>query len=73
VEAFNNDNDGLGIGLGVITLALYGGNIFSAVNVAHKYNDREERRLQERLAPYEQIGSNRNKPPVASLALKYFF
>jgi hypothetical protein len=73
VEAFNQDHDELGIALGVVTLALYAGNILSAVNVAHKFNDRENRRLEELLAPYERLGSVGQQIPSASLALKFFF
>ena len=73
VEAFNRDHDELGIALGLVTVAFYAGNIFSAVNVAHKFNDREERRLKERIAPYERVGSIRQRPGSLSLALKFFF
>jgi hypothetical protein len=73
VEAFDQNHDELGIALGIITLAFYAGNIFSAVNVAHKFNDREERRLRERLAPYERVGFARQRPASVSLALKFFF
>jgi tetratricopeptide (TPR) repeat protein len=73
VEAFQQDNDGLGIGLALVALAFYGGNIFSAVNVAHKYNDREERRFMERLAPYEQVSFSQPRAPSVRLALKFFF
>ncbi|UCG13429.1 MAG: tetratricopeptide repeat protein [Deltaproteobacteria bacterium] len=73
VEAFNNDNDGLGIGLGLATLAIYAGNIFSAVNVAHKFNDREERRIRERLAPYGQISSKPTRRRSAAVAFRVFF
>ena len=73
VEAFNRDHDELGVALGLVTLAFYAGNIFSAVNVAHKFNDREERRLKERIAPYERVGSIGQRPASLSLALKFFF
>jgi tetratricopeptide (TPR) repeat protein len=73
VEAFNQNHDELGIALGLVTLALYAGNIFSAVNVAHKFNDREERRLQERLAPYERGGIARQQNTAVRLALKFYF
>jgi len=72
-EAFSNDNDGLGVGLALIAAAFYGGNIYSAVNVAHKYNDREERRLQQRLAPYEQVGFSTHETPVVGIALRFSF
>ena len=72
-EAFNQDHDGLGVGLAVVTAAFYGGNIYSAVNVAHKYNDRKERRQQERLVPYEQVGFRQPRSPAVSLSLKFSF
>jgi TolA-binding protein len=72
-EAFNQDHEELGVGLGLITLAFYAGNIFSAVNVAHKYNDRVDRRQQERLAPYRQTSFHRNRVPAVGLALKFSF
>ncbi len=73
VEAFTQDHEELGVGLGLITLAFYVGNIFSAVNVAHKYNDREDRRQQERLAPYQQTGFHGNQAVTMGLALTFFF
>jgi tetratricopeptide (TPR) repeat protein len=39
VTAFQEHQDGLGVGLGVFALAFYGGNIYAAVSGAHKYND----------------------------------
>ena len=72
-EAFNQDHEGVGVGLAVVTAAFYGGNIYSAVNVAHKYNDREERRQQQRLAPYEQESLNQPNPPALSLSLRFSF
>jgi tetratricopeptide (TPR) repeat protein len=73
VEAFQQDHDALGIGLGFIALSFYGGNIFSAVNVAHKYNDREEHRLQLRLAPYEQLSLEVHPGPAPSVRLTLSF
>jgi tetratricopeptide (TPR) repeat protein len=72
-EAFNQGHEGVGVGLAVITAAFYGGNIYSAVNVAHKYNDREERRQKQRLAPYERENFSQPRPPALSLSLKFFF
>ena len=72
-EAFNQDHEGVGVGLGLITAAFYGGNIYSAVNVAHKYNDREEQRQQERLAPYGKISFDQPRAPSVSLSLKFYF
>jgi tetratricopeptide (TPR) repeat protein len=73
VEAFQQDHDALGIGLGLIALSFYGGNIFSAVNVAHKYNDREEHRLRLRLAPYEQLSLEVHPGPAPSVRLTLSF
>jgi tetratricopeptide (TPR) repeat protein len=72
-EAFNQNNDGLGVVLALITAAFYGGNIYSAVNVAYKYNDREERRREERLAPYERLGFEQPRATSVGLALKFAF
>ena len=72
-EAFNQGHEGVGVGLAVVTAAFYGGNIYSAVNVAHKYNDREERRQQERLAPYERENFSRPRLPALSLSLRLSF
>jgi tetratricopeptide (TPR) repeat protein len=72
-EAFNEGHEGVGIGLAVVTAAFYAGNIYSAVNVAHKYNDREERRRQERLAPYERENFSQTRPAALSLSLRFSF
>jgi tetratricopeptide (TPR) repeat protein len=72
-EAFNQDHEGVGIALAVVTAAFYGGNIYSAVNVAHKYNDREERRQQQRLAPYERESLNQPPAPALGLSLRFSF
>lgn len=73
VEAFQQDHQAVGIGLGFIALSFYGGNVFSAVNVAHKYNDREERRLRLRLAPYEELSLEVHPGPVPSVRLTFSF
>jgi len=73
VEAFQQDHQAVGIGLGFIALSFYGGNIFSAVNVAHKYNDREERRLRLRLAPYEELSLEVHPGPAPSVRLTLSF
>jgi len=73
VEALRQDHEAVGIGLGFIALSFYGGNIFSAVNVAHKYNDREERRLRLRLAPYDQLGLEVYPGRTPSVRLTFSF
>jgi hypothetical protein len=42
VTAFQEHQDGLGVGLGVLALAFYGGSIYAAASGAHKFNDRAE-------------------------------
>ncbi len=42
VEAFDNDNEALGGLITFFELGLYSGNIYSAVNSAHKYNRRQK-------------------------------
>jgi tetratricopeptide (TPR) repeat protein len=73
VEAFDQNNDGLGVGLTVVTAAIYAGNIFSAVNVAHKFNQREDRILRDRLAPYQKTSLGGDRPVSASLSFKFYF
>jgi tetratricopeptide (TPR) repeat protein len=72
-EAFDRNHEGVGVGLAVVTAAFYGGNIYSAVNVAHKYNDREETRQQQRLVPYEQESLDQPREPALSLSLRFAF
>ena len=72
-EAFHQNHEGVGVALAIVTAAFYGGNIYSAVNVAHKYNDREERRQRQRLVPYELESSNQPRAPALSLSLKFSF
>jgi hypothetical protein len=38
VEAFDRDHNVLGVILGILEMGWYSGNIYSAMNVAHKYN-----------------------------------
>jgi tetratricopeptide (TPR) repeat protein len=42
VTAFQEHQDGLGVGLGVLAIAFYGGSIYAAASGAHKFNDRTE-------------------------------
>jgi tetratricopeptide (TPR) repeat protein len=56
IEAFNRDLDALGGLLGVMELGWYSGNIYSAVNCAHKYNKKAQedflRNLPKHLGVY---------------------
>jgi hypothetical protein len=48
VEAFANDDDDVGIVLGIGALAFYAGNIYAAANGAQKHNDRARADYLER-------------------------
>ena len=41
-EAFDNDNEALGSLLTLFEIGFYTGNIYSAVNAAHKYNKKQK-------------------------------
>ena len=56
VESFNRDNSGVGILLSIFELGWYGGNIYSAVNGAHKHN----RKLKDSYRNKFSIGLNIN-------------
>lgn len=49
VEAFDSDQDVLGGILGFLELSFYTGNIYSAVNTAHRYNDEAHKGFLESL------------------------
>jgi tetratricopeptide (TPR) repeat protein len=53
VDAFDNEQFGLGGLLSFIGLGFYTGNIYGAVNDAHKYNDRQTRRFVDQLKQYQ--------------------
>lgn len=73
IEAFAEDHEELGTGLALVSLAFYAGNIYSAANVAHKYNDRERRRLHKRLAPFEKFRVGLVPGPSLYLSLTVSF
>lgn len=49
-EAFRRDMNALGGVLGFLGLGFYTGNIYSAVNCAHRYNENEKRKFLESLS-----------------------
>ncbi len=51
-EAFEDDHPGLGSLLGLVSLNLYVGNIYSAVNSAHQFNRRANERFIRSLTPF---------------------
>lgn len=57
VEAFDNDSEALGVGLGLVGAGFYAGNIYSAVNSAHKYNRNRQQEWFRRLEQRHRIGN----------------
>ena len=56
VEAFNHDLYALGGALGFVELGFYAGNIYGAVNDAHKYNRRAVRAFSSGLSDKWRVG-----------------
>ena len=54
-EAFDNDHDVLGGLITVVALGFYSGNIYSAVNSAHKFNEAEKNRFIRHLKDHAGI------------------
>jgi hypothetical protein len=70
-EAFENDNDVLG---GVITffeVGLYSGNIYSAVNCAHKHNRAQRRGFLEYLRQHSVLNASLSRGVVLSYSLTF--
>lgn len=55
VEAFDNDNEGLGVLLTLFEVGLYTGNIYSAVNCTHKYNRKQKEDLLQYLKNHSRV------------------
>jgi tetratricopeptide (TPR) repeat protein len=55
VEAFDDDNEGLGVLLTVFGVGLYSGNIYSAVNCAHKYNRKQQQDFLQYLKDHSKV------------------
>ncbi len=72
LEAFNNDNYAVGSIMLFFELGWYGGNIYNAVNNAHKYNTRIRHRYKEQMRSRLNLQfSMLEKTPV--VALNYNF
>ncbi|MBU4211313.1 MAG: tetratricopeptide repeat protein [Verrucomicrobia bacterium] len=77
-EAFDNDINVLGGMLAVVELSFWGGNVYNAVNNAHKYNRREKDNFFNKLhlksgfftAPSQNAGTTK---PAPALFLQYNF
>ena len=75
IEAFDEDNTALGLLLGGIGLNFYVGNIYSAINSAHKHNRHFRNRFVEQLkTTFIQTGiSHRNEARQLSVSLNLPF
>ena len=71
VEAFNRDHNALGVILGILGLGWYTGNIYSAVNVAHKYNARMQDDFRRSLD--DRFDATRPPPVKGSLGISISF
>jgi len=73
VESFHEDHEVLGGILGALEIGWYSGNIYSAVNCAHKYNRRTQEEFRNSLKDQFDlnlvVGDNR----CVGLALKFWF
>lgn len=72
VEAFDNDLEALGVGLGLLGAGFYAGNIYSAVNSAQKYNRNRQREWFRGLEDRHRIG-NAGGGPGVGLSLQFSF
>jgi TolA-binding protein len=55
VEAFDNDNEGLGALLTLFEIGFYSGNIYSAVSSAHKHNRRRKEGFLQYLKDHSKV------------------
>jgi tetratricopeptide (TPR) repeat protein len=55
LEAFDNDNEGLGVLLAIFEVGLYTGNIYSAVNCAHKHNRKQKEDFLQYLKDHSKV------------------
>ena len=72
VEAFDNDNEGLGVLLALFEVGLYTGNIYSAVNCAHKYNRKQKEGFLQYLKDHSKVQLSAGKVDQGyAMALSY--
>ena len=55
LEAFDNDNEGLGVLLALFEVGLYTGNIYSAVNCAQKHNRKQNEDFLQYLKDHSKV------------------
>ena len=58
VQAFQNDISGLGAALGVVELGWYTGTVFSAVSLAHKFNQEVRKEKLMKIRPLLESGKD---------------
>jgi tetratricopeptide (TPR) repeat protein len=68
-EAFDNDLEGIGAIITVFELGFYGGNIYSAVSSAHKYNRDAKNRFLHELRGKTSVDFSLGNPTEKSLLL----
>lgn len=71
IEAFDEDHDVLGGVIAFFELGFYSGNIYSAVNCAHKYNRRQERGFLEYLRQHSVLKVSMGPAVVLSYNLTF--
>lgn len=69
VESWDNENYATSAIISLFELGWYGGNIYNAVNNAHKYNQRQQRRFIDQLQERFQLslGWSNDRPTVSTL------
>lgn len=65
-DAFDNEQYGLGGLISFVGLGFYVGNIYSAVNSAHKYNYEQERRFLDQLQQHRLLAGTGPQAELAS-------
>jgi len=68
-EAFDNDLVGIGAIITIFELGFYGGNIYSAVSSAHKYNRDQRNRFLDELREKTRVEVSLGSPTEKSLLL----
>ena len=73
VESFDRDHEALGVILGFLELGWYSGNIYSAVNSAHKHNRKLKNDYLKSLPDQFRINLSIQRDGTFGLALKFDF
>lgn len=70
-DAFDNEQDGLGGLISFVGVGFYAGNIYGAVNDAHKYNQMQKRRFIDQLRNNHQVSEAGPPRKTAGKALAF--